>query len=398
MENIKSLRKEIEALKEENAHLKLEVQQLKSDRNSVRLSHEERAAYEESQIRFRTIFETSQLGNKIISSDLEILQVNAAMAAMLGYDKKEDIIGSRILDYAPLEFHAHWKLLQNKLWDHKIPAFSLETCLRKKDGSIIWCQVNSILFKDQGKTLGYTIIEDISVQTELKNHRENFISIASHELKTPLTSLQAGLQIMHRIIDKDTVITDKLRKLSESSKRNLSKLAALVGDLLDSTKINNGQLNLNISNFTISELVEKCCNHIRLEGKHHITYKGNPSLKISADEQKIDQVVVNLVNNAVKYAPESEEIVIEVEELGDRVKISVIDFGKGISKDKIPFLFDSYYQVNNGANNIQGLGLGLYISAEIIKKHNGEIGVESEVGKGSTFWFTLPFKSAGEIQ
>jgi signal transduction histidine kinase len=246
--------------------------------------------------------------------------------------------------------------------------------------------------------LGYTIIEDISVQTELKNHRENFISIASHELKTPLTSLQAGLQIMHRIIDKDTVITDKLRKLSESSKRNLSKLAALVGDLLDSTKINNGQLNLNISNFTISELVEKCCNHIRLEGKHHITYKGNPSLKISADEQKIDQVVVNLVNNAVKYAPESEEIVIEVQELGDRVKISVIDFGKGISKDKIPFLFDSYYQVNNGANNIQGLGLGLYISAEIIKKHNGEIGVESEVGKGSTFWFTLPFKSAGEIQ
>jgi signal transduction histidine kinase len=89
--------------------------------------------------------------------------------------------------------------------------FTLETCLRKKDGSIIWCHVNSILFKDQGQTLGYTIIENVTEQHELKKQRENFISIASHELKTPLTSLQGYLQLMRGIIEKDTVITDKLR-------------------------------------------------------------------------------------------------------------------------------------------------------------------------------------------
>jgi PAS domain S-box-containing protein len=356
----------------------------------VHISHQQQSAYEESQIRFRTIFETSKLGNKIISSDLKILQVNSAMVALLGYDQKDDIIGSRILDYVPLEFHTHWKLLQKNLWDHKMPSFSLETCLRRKDNSIIWCRVNSILFKDKDETLGYTIIEDVSLQHELKKQRENFISIASHELKTPLTSLQGCLQVMNRIIENDTIITDKLRTLSESAKRNILKLGALVSDLLDSTKISKGHLNLNISTFNISELVEKCCNHVRLEGKYNITYKGDLFLEIRADEQKIDQVLVNLVNNAVKYAPESTDIVVEVEELSDRVKISVIDYGKGISNDKIPFLFDSYYQVDNGANNIQGLGLGLYISAEIIKKHNGQIGVESEVGKGSVFWFTLP--------
>jgi signal transduction histidine kinase len=172
----------------------------------------------------------------------------------------------------------------------------------------------------------------------------------------------------------------------------ITKLGALVNDLLDSTKISKGQFNLNISNFTISKLVENSCNHIRSEGKYTLTYKGDSDLKISADEQKLEQVLVNLVNNAVKYAPESKEIVVAVEELADKVKIAVIDQGHGISKDKLPLLFDSYYQVKESGISTHGLGLGLYISAEIIRKHKGEIGVESEMGKGSTFWFTIPKK------
>jgi PAS domain S-box-containing protein len=385
MENVDYLKQQIETLKDE-------VRQLKSDEHSVRMANKKTADYEESQIRFRTVFETSKLGNKIITPDLKILHVNQAMVDLLGFNNKVDIIGHRILEYTPLEYHAHWKLLQKKLWDNKMPSFSLETCLMKKDGTVFWCQVTSILFEDQDETLGYTIIEDISAQRQQKEERENFISIASHELKTPLTSLQACLQIMNRTIEKETVITDKLIKLSQSSKHYVSKLAALVGDLLDSTKISKGHLDLNVTSFVFSELVDKCCNHVRLEGKYEITYKGDLSLRISADEQKLDQVLVNLVNNAVKYAPESPEIVVAIEELPDLVKVSITDFGPGISKDKIPFLFDPYYQVKKGKTNTQGLGLGLYISAEIIKKHHGEIGVISEMGKGTSFWFTIPKK------
>jgi PAS domain S-box-containing protein len=385
MENIEALKKEIQYLKEEIEHLK-------ADKMSAGSDNQQQTAYQQTQVRFRTVFENSRLGNKIITSDLKILQVNRALVAMLGYDRKEEIIGTFIMDYVPEGYQEHWKLLQSKLWHTKMPSFSLETCLRRKDGSTFWCQVTSILFLDQDDTLGYTIIEDISVQHKLKEDRENFISIASHELKTPLTSLQAYLQIMKGIIENETVISDKLIKISLSANQSITKLGALVNDLLDSTKISKGQLNLNVSRFTISKLVENCCTHIRSEGKYTLTYKGDADLKISADEQKLEQVLVNLVNNAVKYAPASKEIVVAVDELADKVRIAVIDQGNGISKDKLPLLFESYYQVKESSINTHGLGLGLYISAEIIRKHGGEIGVESEIGKGSTFWFTIPKK------
>lgn len=321
---------------------------------------------------------------------MKILQVNSALVALLGYEKKEEIIGTYILDYTPPEFYDHWHTLQVKLWSLNVPSLSFETCLRKKDGSIIWCNVTSILFQDQGNTMGYTIIEDISLQHEAKKHKEDFIRIASHELKTPLTSLQAVLQIMNRMIKKETVITDKLIDLSGKSESYMGKLSKLVNDLLDFSKFESGKLSLNITRFRFSELIDNCCKHIRIEGRYHISYKGDPSLEVEADENKIDQVLVNLVNNAVKYAPESMEIIVNVEELEEFMKVSVTDKGKGIPSDKLPHLFESYYQVNHDGNRGSGLGLGLYISAEIIKNHGGEIGVISKLEEGSTFWFTIP--------
>ena len=105
---------------------------------------------------------------------------------------------------------------------------------------------------------------------------------------------------------------------------------------------------------------------------------------------KIDQVIVNLVNNAVKYAPQSNKIILNIESQPKVVKVSVQDFGIGIEDEKLQDIFNRFYQVDNTGNQFSGLGLGLYISSEIIKRHNGEIGVESEPGKGSTFWFTIP--------
>jgi hypothetical protein len=113
-------------------------------------------------------------------------------------------------------------------------------------------------------------------------------------------------------------------------------------------------------------------------------------LQIYADELRIDQLVVNFVNNAVKYAPNSKDICLNVERVGNMARISVKDTGPGIETDKIPYLFGRYYRADYSGSQYSGLGLGLYISAEIIKKHGGEIGVDSELGKGSTFWFTLP--------
>jgi signal transduction histidine kinase len=238
--------------------------------------------------------------------------------------------------------------------------------------------------------LGYTVIEDITEQRALKLHKEDFISVVSHELKTPITSLKASLQMMGRLLQRDSVVIEQLAKMTQTAEKHITKLNYLVNDLLSSTKIEQGQLSLNKTTFILEELVDDCCSHIRLDGKYHINYRGDPSFTLFADRHKIDQVLVNLVNNAVKYAADSFEIMVDAEHNDGSTKVYVSDFGNGIAPENLANLFDRYFRLEKNNNNVAGLGLGLYICAEIIRIHGGEMGVESELGKGTTFWFTIP--------
>jgi PAS domain S-box-containing protein len=351
---------------------------------------QEKVAYEETQHRFTTVFELSRLGNKIIDQDLTILQVNQSLVTMLGYENKDDIIGTRIFNYAPADRREDWRFLQQKLWANLTPSFSLETCLLRKDGSLIWCQVTSILIPENGKRLGYTILEDVTEQHNLRLQREEFISVASHELKTPITSLKVTLQLMNQIINVKPEMPTELVKFSQNAQRHVTKLINLVEDLLNTTKIEQGQLALNKTIFTVAEMIDDCCDHIRLAGEYEIICQGDRSLKVFADQFKIDQVMVNLVNNAVKYAPKSKEIIVKVAHLDKATRVSITDRGNGIPENQIKQLFDRFFRVKEQAAKTSGLGLGLFICAEIIRRHGGDIGVESEVGQGSTFWFTLP--------
>ncbi|MBG6234172.1 PAS domain S-box-containing protein [Pedobacter sp. CAN_A7] len=379
----------IEALKSEIAQLKQENEQLKALATGAEVLSPH-GINEAKLLRFRTVFESSRLGNKIIDSNLNILQVNPALVSLLGCASEKAVIGTRILDYAPVEFHKDWHVFQENLWHKSTPSFSLDTCLSKKDGTIIWVHVTSILFQDQGDTLGFTVIEDITEQHNLRLQKEEFVGIASHELKTPVTSLKAVIQLLNRVIKKEPENSTKIANLAEHAQLYTAKLIHLVDDLSDSTKIEQGQLMLNKIHFPLSNVLEECCNHIPVDGKHYITNKGDLDTEVFADQNKIEQVLINFVNNAVKYAPDAEEIIIEVENLEDKVKVTVIDQGPGIAVDSALQVFNRYYRVTKERNRRTGLGLGLYISAEIIKRHQGEIGVNTEPGKGSAFWFTLP--------
>jgi len=212
--------------------------------------------------------------------------------------------------------------------------------------------------------------------------------VASHELKTPITSLKLALQLLTRM--KDNPSSEKMPQLIDQANKSLNKVSILIADLLNVSKVNEGQLHLNKKLFTISEVVEDCCYHIRAAGDYTIHTDGDLKLQVFADKDRIDQVITNFVNNAVKYAPESKQIAVHILKQGDEAKVSVSDRGPGISNEKLPHLFDRYYRADSSGKQLSGLGLGLYISAEIIKKHGGQIGVESELGKGSSFWFTLP--------
>jgi PAS domain S-box-containing protein len=383
METIPSLKNKIIALKQQ-------IKGLKRSEKVASTQVKMQAAVQLQQARFRTVFESSRLGNKIISPDLKILEVNQALVTLLGYSSKKDLIGTKILDYSPVEHHQHWKMLQENLWKETSPSFTLETCLRKKDGSLIWCTVNSILFKDEGQTLGFTTIENITVKRDVRLHKDEFINIASHELKTPITSLKAVVQLMNRMLKKDSLVIDKVKELASGTERYIDKLINLVEDLLNSTRVGASELNLTKTVFSIKEVIENCCPHVRVSAKHQINHTGNLNVMVCADMHRIDQVLINFVNNAVKYSPNSFDIDIAVTEQEGMVKVSVTDYGQGISAEYLPYLFDRYYSVSKNASQGGGMGLGLYISAEIIRKHGGDIGVNSELGKGSTFWFIIP--------
>jgi PAS domain S-box-containing protein len=493
--------------------------------------------FKECDDKFNTIFDLTSAASKIINSDLTILKVNKAMAELLGFSI-EEIEGTKILDYACPEYIKHWHELQDALWSRQLPFFKLEACLIRKDKSIAWVSVTTILFNDQEKTYGFTVLDDITyrkefeesekklkatlekshkVQDELRQkeqdltrvletmaegvgiidtsgnmtyanpmaqkilgltgnaitkrtyfdpewqnlrldgtplpreehpmsimmatgkevydheitvqppvgdriyisinaapiynnegklvggigtfmdvtnrrkiiqQKDEFISVASHELKTPVTSLKASLQLLSKMQDNPS--PKMLPVLIQQANRSLNKVSSLITDLLNASKLNVGQLQLKKSTFTLASLVNDCCDHIRMVGEYKIHTEGDTYLQVTADADRVDQVITNFINNAVKYAPEAKEIRVLIEKQENFAKISVIDKGKGIPPEKLPYLFDRYFRVDTSGLQYSGLGLGLYINAEIIKKHDGEYGVKSTLGKGSTFWFTLP--------
>jgi PAS domain S-box-containing protein len=262
-----------------------------------------------------------------------------------------------------------------------------------KDGSLHWIRAQGKVFYNETKTpermLGTVL--DITDYKALQQQKDDFISIASHELKTPLTSLKASLQLMDKLKDNPTQTV--IPKLIMQSRRSIERVSSLVDDLLNVSRLQQTQIQLNKNTFILSQLVNTVANPIAIAGKQKVEITGDLDLQVYADEHRMDQVISNLLNNAAKYAPESEIIGVHIERDQNKAVVSITDNGPGIPQDKVAHLFDRYYRVDPSGNHASGLGLGLYICAEIVKRHGGEIGVDSEVNKGSKFWFKLPVSS-----
>jgi len=291
------------------------------------------------------------------------------------------------LDGSPLPSHEHPMAVMLTTGQ---PVYDCEIAVQPPDKERFYISINAAPVKDDDGNIvaGIGTFMDVTNRRKAIQQKDEFISVASHELRTPITSLKASLQLLQRM--KDNPNLKMLPLLIEQSNKSLNKVSVLINDLLNATKLTEGQLLLNKSAFKIGDLVQNCCHHIRVEGVYQLMSTGDDNLYVYADSGKIDQVLDNFVNNAVKYAPHSKEIQINFERIDNMVKISVTDFGMGIPPEKVPYLFERYYRVDTGGHQYSGLGLGLYICSEIIKKHDGQVGATSELGKGSTFWFTLP--------
>jgi PAS domain S-box-containing protein len=231
------------------------------------------------------------------------------------------------------------------------------------------------------------LYEEIQV---LNSKKDEFIGLASHELKTPMTSLNGYLQIIDRSLPAD----DKNKLFIQKALSQINKLSGLISDLLDVSKIEAGKLPFTYAAFNLPQLIEEVVDLMQYSTKSHriIICSDIDDLLVNADRQRIEQVVINLISNAIKYSPQADHINVSVSRQDNNAVVTVQDFGIGINKEQHDRIFSRFYRVDDVASHISGLGIGLYISNEIITRHQGKLSVDSETGKGSTFKFEIPLE------
>jgi len=269
-------------------------------------------------------------------------------------------------------------------------VFEVENRYRRADGVYRWHLNRAVpLQDDTGNILFWvgtaTDIEDQKIEMERK---DEFIGIASHELKTPLTSLKGYLQL---ISYKKEILPETVKQYIDKATIALNKLQRLVNDLLDVSKIKAGKLEYAITTLSLADLIHSCIeNAEHIYPSHKFYNQAQSEFLIAGNDERLEQVIMNLINNAVKYSPVSKDITISASKHGDMVRVGVTDCGIGLSGEQKKRIFERFYRVEDKTHMSSGLGMGLYISQQIIDNHGGKIGVESELGKGAMFYFDLP--------
>ncbi len=369
---------------------------LKNDRNEVEagliivLDITEIKQAEEKSAKLAAIIESSD--DAIISKTLEsiITSWNDSAERMFGYTADE-IIGETIYKLIPVDrWDEEPRILVRLKRGERVEHF--ETKRLTKDGRLLDVSLSISPVKDKaGNIIGLSKIARDITERKLDELRKNdFIGMVSHELKTPLTSLNAIIQVANAKLkhSEDTFLAGAMEKANMQVKR----MTAMINGFLNISRLEAGKILIEKQQFDLSELLYEILDETKLiVNTHTIGLNTSGPLKIEADRDKISSVVSNLISNAIKYSPKDTLIKIDSQTLGNKVIVSVKDEGMGIKPYDLAQIFDRYYRVEtNDTRHISGFGIGLYLSAEIIKRHDGEIWAESESGKGSTFYFSLP--------
>lgn len=346
-----------------------------------------------SQLKLAEIVEFSDDAIFRIKLDGTILTWNKGAENLYGYSGKE-IIGhsmEKIFLIDKLEELTHFI---NRIKKRK-QATRFETVGLKKNKEPVDISLNHSPITDPGgKVIGASIIaRNISQEKQLERQKDALIGMASHELKTPVTTVKSYAQILGDCLKEQN--DQKLLQYVVKLESQVDRITSLINDLLDVSRMEAGKLDLVKEKFNLSELVREVVGDIQELSKHkRIIVEDSLQGKVLADKHRISQVITNLISNAIKYSPGNDRIYVKVFSRAHSVGMTVQDFGIGINKKDLRKIFERFFQVDNGLSKSgTGLGLGLYISHEIIKRHDGEIWVESQKGKGSIFGFSLPIKS-----
>jgi len=366
-------------------------------------------ALKESEEKYRSLYENSP--NAVVLSDKNglILDMNSSAERILGYNRNE-MIGRNYIDFNIVTYDqisTIKRMYKNLLNGNK--SKSIELQIKSKNGNISWISFQSSMIKIEKEIIIESICQDITSKKKVENLiieenkrlielnkiKSEFISRASHELKTPITSIYGGSQILLDLY-KDKMCLDAIEFI-ELINRGGKRLKLLVDNLLDASRIDSNKLRLNLQSENLAQIIRDSTNEIR-----YLAYKRNliieqhlpETVTIVIDKIRIEQVITNLISNAVKNTPRKGIISLELEDRHDSVLFKVTDSGIGLTKKEMDKLFKKFGKIERVGPkmdiDIEGSGLGLYISKEIIDLHEGNIWVESEGrNKGSIFYFKL---------
>lgn len=355
--------------------------------------------------------DNAPVGLHWVDSAGRVLWVNQAELDMLGYTR-EEYVGHHIA-----EFHADPPVIENILTrlSQQETLRDYEARLRCKDGSIRYALITSNVLWQDGQfihtrcftrditerklaqqELEQLLIRERSARAEAEEAvllRDMFFSIASHELKTPLTSLLGNAQLLQRRLAREGLLAGPLGKSMDMVVQQAHRLNKMVLALLDVSRIASGQLSIETAPVDVCALVQRVVEEVQL-ALHTFTVECQAPdgiVLVKGDELRLEQVLYNLVDNAIKYSPRGGPVIVRVESDSAQVRIAVTDRGMGIPEQDLPHVFQRFYRASNAdAQYLSGMGIGLFVVKEIISLHGGTVSVESIEGAGSTFTVTLP--------
>lgn len=347
----------------------------------------------ESEQRFRGIIEKSAEGMLMTDKNGKIEYLSPSVISLLG-EEAGKLTGEQIQNLVHPDQVAAFEDELGRLEKNKISEMEFLTQIKAKNNRWIWIEGTAMDLR-QEKSIGSIVFQyrDVTSRIELEMQKEDFVQITSHELKTPVTSIKGFIQVLKKRHQKeqreqDITIIERIEKQSE-------KLVHLIEDLLDVTRIKNGELPYHFSLTDLTaHIPEVIAAHEAIHPDYTFVFSASGPAFVYADKERIAQVISNLLTNAIKYAPGKTRVEICISMENGRIKTTIKDQGIGIPAIQQQKIFERFYRISTlPKDTFNGLGIGLYISNEIIKRHDGVMGVKSEEGKGSEFWFIL--SSAG---
>ncbi|GHO55972.1 PAS domain S-box protein [Ktedonobacter robiniae] len=345
-------------------------------------------ALRQSQERIRALIDSNIIGIVSVEGEEDVLvEANDAYLHMTGYTQEDVRSGTLSVESTTLPEHASLfqRALQELVTRGQHTPF--ETELVCQDGGRLPVLVGGVIFQERPRRV-VAFVLDNSARKELEQRKDDFISMASHELRNPLTALKMQTTLLHRQLAKQGIQAPAL----SSMEIQINKLIRLVEELLDVSKIQAGRLEYRQEMVALDALLQEIANTMQqTHPSHTIVMRGAAQTSLLADRDRLGQVFTNLISNAIKYSPSAETVEMDLSATEDAVTIRVRDHGLGIPREQRDKIFERFYRVAGSTQRaIPGLGMGLYIVAEIVKRHGGTITVESDVGNGSTFTVILP--------